>query len=117
MVGNKREEFEWAADVLRAMLDRSDLNADERQALGMAVAVLDYGLGDSQVGQTKQQQQQLEMRERQAKFWHAFAWLAVHGKRTVEDYYIAKLTDPPDAEQVEAIRAEAAEVRIPPVKA
>jgi len=56
-------------------------------------------------------QQQFQMRENQAKFWHAFAFLAVHGKRDWQSYSIAMLTDPPGPEQVAAIVAEAADFK------
>lgn len=47
-----------------------------------------------------------KVKENQASFWHAFAYLAVNGKRNQQDYQIAMLTDPPEDEQVVAIVQE-----------
>lgn len=50
----------------------------------------------------------LRMRELQAKYWHAFAFLAVHGKRDWKAYQFAMLSDPPEQCLVDSILAEAA---------
>ena len=50
---------------------------------------------------------ELEAARNNAEFWHSFAYLAVIGKRTVEQFAIAQLGGAKESYEVETIKGEA----------